>query len=96
MTNHELLKLAQKRAKAKLGFYIHATVYSLVTVFQTGVNSFTTPDMMWSIFPVLGWSLGFAAHYAGVFVLSEWRVKALLVEDELYRLEELRAASRKG
>jgi hypothetical protein len=92
MTNQELLKLAQKRAKAKLGFYIHATVYVCVTVLQVGINSFTTPDVMWSIFPALGWGLGLAGHYAGVFVLSEWRIKDWLVEEEMYHLRETRAS----
>jgi 2TM domain len=94
MTSQETLKLAKKRAEAKLGFYIHATVFVVVTVFQIGVHSFTTPDVMGSIFPSLGWGLGLAGHYVGVFVLSEWRIKEWLVEEEVYRLQELRADTR--
>lgn len=94
MTNQELYKVAQKRAKAKLGFYIHATVYILVTVFQIGINSFTTPDVMGSIFPALGWGVGLTAHYIAVFVLADWRIKEFLIEDEMMRLQEIRSASR--
>jgi 2TM domain len=95
MTNQELYKVAQKRAKAKLGFYIHATVYVLVTVFQIGINSFTTPAVMWSIFPALGWGLGLTAHYLAVFILADWRMKEFLIEDEVARLQEIQAVSRR-
>jgi hypothetical protein len=94
MTNQELYKVAKKRAKAKLGFYIHATVYVLVTVVQVGINSFTTPDVMWSIFPALGWGVGLTAHYLGVFVLADWRIKEFLIEEEMVRLQEMQAMPR--
>lgn len=89
MTNQDLYKVAEKRAKAKLGFYIHATVYVLVTVFQIGINSFTTPDEVWSIFPALGWGIGLTAHYWGVFVFADWRIKEFLIEDEMVRLKQM-------
>jgi 2TM domain len=89
-TTNDPYEIATRRAKAKLGFYIHATVYVFVTVLQIGINSFTTPAVMWSVFPTLGWGLGLAGHYVGVFILGEWRIKEWLVEEELYRLEELR------
>mgnify|MGYP002779629124 FL=1 len=89
MTNQDLYKVAEKRAKAKLGFYIHATVYVLVTVFQIGINSFTTPDEMWSIFPALGWGVGVTAHYLGVFVFADWQIKEFLIEDEMVRLKQM-------
>jgi uncharacterized Tic20 family protein len=94
MTKQELYEVAEKRAKAKLGFYIHATVYVLVTVLQVGINSFTTPDVMWSIFPALGWGVGLTAHYLAVFVLADWRMKEFLIEDEMARLQEMQTGSR--
>jgi hypothetical protein len=94
MTNQDLHKVAEKRAKAKLGFYIHATVYVLVTVLQIGINSFTTPDEMWSISPALGWGLGLTAHYLGVFVLTDWRLKEMLIEDEIVRLQQMQEEAR--
>ena len=89
MTNQDLYKVAEKRAKAKLGFYIHATVYVFVTVFQVGIHSFTTPDEMWSIFPALGWGVGVTAHYLGVFVFADWQIKEFLIEDEMVRLKQM-------
>jgi predicted membrane channel-forming protein YqfA (hemolysin III family) len=94
MTNQDLYKIAEKRAKAKLGFYIHATVYVLVTVSQIGINSFTTPDEMWSIFPALGWGVGVTAHYLGVFVLADWRIREFLIEDEMVRLKHMQEDAR--
>ncbi len=92
MTNQDLLKLAKKRAGAKLGFYIHATVFVIVNVFQVGINSFTKPE--WSILPTLGWGLGLTIHYLFVFVLADWNIKEWLVEDELAKLEERQPITR--
>ncbi len=93
MSNQELYTVAEKRAKAKLGFYIHATVFVFFTIFHIGINSFTTPDVMKSIFPALGWGLGLAIHYLVVFVLADLSIKEFLIEDEIARLREIRSTS---
>ncbi len=67
MNDTELHNRAVKQAKAKLGWYIHATVFVLVNLFQVGINIFTAPQVPWSIFPVLGWGLGLGIHGLVVF-----------------------------
>ena len=80
-----LYKAAEKRAKAKLGFYIHATVFVFVNAMQFGINLFTTPWVFWSFFPLMSWGLGLAIHGLVVwFKTSDWREQ--MIEDELERL----------
>ncbi len=58
--------LARKRAKAKLGWYIHATVYLLVNLFLAFVA--TRHAQGWAAFPALGWGLGLLIHGAAVWL----------------------------
>ncbi|MDP1567260.1 MAG: 2TM domain-containing protein [Polaromonas sp.] len=63
-----LEQLARKRASAKLGWYIHATVYLLVNLLLVALSA--SSGRHWAIFPLLGWGLGLAVHGAVVFLLT--------------------------
>jgi 2TM domain len=54
--------LARKRAGAKLGWLIHASVYTVVNLFLVLIAAST--GKAWAIFPLLGWGLGLAIHAA--------------------------------
>ena len=60
--------LARKRAGAKLGWYIHATVYLLVNLLLVALS--LASGRHWAVFPLLGWGLGLAVHGAVVFLLT--------------------------
>jgi hypothetical protein len=61
----ELERLARQRAKARLGWYGHATVYATVI---TGLALMGWwQGRLWPIAPALGWGLGLAIHGARVF-----------------------------
>lgn len=65
MTEDKLRKLARKRAKAKIGFYIHLVVYVVVNAFLFLLWYFMTPDITgipWFIYPLVGWGIGLVAH----------------------------------
>ncbi|MEO8247918.1 MAG: 2TM domain-containing protein [Burkholderiales bacterium] len=68
----EIDRLARKRAGAKMGWYIHATVYVLVNVFLflLAMNGHRAGRLPWSIYPALGWGLGLAIHGLVVFGFS--------------------------
>ena len=68
----EIDRLARRRAGAKLGWYIHATVYVLVNafLFWLAMNGRSAGRLPWSIYPALGWGLGLAIHGAVVFGLG--------------------------
>ncbi|OGB15579.1 MAG: hypothetical protein A2W72_24905 [Burkholderiales bacterium RIFCSPLOWO2_12_67_14] len=88
----EIELLARRRAGAKLGWYIHATVYLLVNLcwfmlWQFGPE-FGLGARRWSIFPVLGWGLGLALHGVSVFVLGNGSgLRERLVQKERERLQ---------
>jgi hypothetical protein len=68
MDSQEIDRLARKRAGAKMGFIVHATVYVLVNLmlaamaFSMGRN--------WAVFPAVGWGFGLAMHGIVVFMVT--------------------------
>lgn len=67
----DLERLARKRAGAKLGWYMHATVYVLVNAGLWAFSSAGFGHRHWSLGPVLGWGLGLVLHGVAVFVLGQ-------------------------
>jgi hypothetical protein len=61
----ELEKLARRRASAKLGFFTHAFVYTVVI---TGLSLLAfSQGRAWSLWPAAGWGFGLLMHGLGVF-----------------------------
>jgi multisubunit Na+/H+ antiporter MnhC subunit len=82
----DLERLAQRRASAKMGWFIHLAVYLLV---NAGLFILSTQFGMhrWSIFPAAGWGLGVLLHGVSVFVLGSGSgLRERLVERERERL----------
>ena len=80
-------RLARKRASAKLGWYVHATIYVVVNLGLLLASHHGLGHRPWSLFPALGWGLGLLLHGAAVFLLgqgSSWRES--LVERERERI----------
>jgi 2TM domain len=63
-----LERRARRRAGAKMGWYIHATVYLLVNIFL--VLLATSRGQSWAMYPLLGWGLGLLIHGAVVFFVA--------------------------
>ena len=63
-----LEQLARKRASAKLGWYIHASVYVAVNLLLAALSA--TSGRHWAVFPAVGWGIGLAMHGAVVFLLT--------------------------
>ncbi|MDX1386454.1 MAG: 2TM domain-containing protein [bacterium] len=70
MENQEVYQKAKKRVEAKLGFYIHLTVYLIVNIGLIIVNFITSPQYLWFWWPLIGWGIGVFFHGMGVFVFS--------------------------
>jgi hypothetical protein len=64
----DLERTARRRASAKLGWYIHATVFVLVNLMLAALAA--SSGRNWAIFPAFGWGLGLAIHGVVVFVLT--------------------------
>jgi hypothetical protein len=66
--NREIERLARKRAGAKMGWYIHATVYVAVNLLLIMLS--TMSGRHWAVFPVFGWGIGLAVHGLVVFIVT--------------------------
>ena len=87
MTPEEIDRLARKRAGAKMGWYIHATVFALVNLFLFAASDFAFGHRNWSLKPLLGWGLGLALHGVSVWFLSAGSgLRERLVQNERERL----------
>jgi 2TM domain len=91
LSPEEIERLARRRAGAKLGWYVHATVYVLVNLMLFALSSHGLGHRGWSLFPLLGWGLGLALHGVSVFMLGDLRER--LVERERERLRRAQDGS---
>ncbi len=58
------------------GFYAHLASYVGVNALLVGINLFTSPDVFWAIWPILGWGVKVAIHAVAVFGVpgrADWR-----------------------
>ena len=88
LTPDEIDALAKKRAGAKMGWYIHATVYVLVNVFLFAVSRYGLGTRNWSVAPLLGWGLGLALHGISVwFVGAGSNLRQRMVQREREQIQ---------
>lgn len=88
LSPEQIEHLARRRAGAKMGWYVHATVYVLVNVLLLAISQHGFGHRPWSVFPVLGWGLGLALHGLSVFVLGKGgTLRERMVDRERERLQ---------
>jgi len=63
-----LEKLARRRASAKMGWYIHATVFIIVNLLLAGLSAMS--ERHWAMFPAFGWGIGLVIHGFVVFIVT--------------------------
>lgn len=83
--NEDLKRIARRRVNARIGLYIHATVYVVVNGFLALVQSQSTPQHAWALWPAAGWGLGLAIH-AAVVLLAASGVRERMEAEELRKL----------
>jgi len=84
--SEDLKRIARRRAGAKLGLYIHATVYVSVNAFLALMQAQTTPHIHWNLWPLAAWGLGLAIH-AAVVLLAGSGLREKMEAEELKKLE---------
>jgi hypothetical protein len=85
----DIERLARRRAGAKLGWFIHATVYVCVNALLMAIS--LTSGKPWAIFPLMGWGLGLAIHGAVVWLGSPGSaLHERLLQNERQRLSTQR------
>ena len=67
MQDHDIDRIARRRAGAKLGFAIHAFVYLAVNLLLAVLA--LSSGRNWAVFPAAGWGLGLAIHGFVVFAM---------------------------
>lgn len=91
MSRDAFERLAQRRAHAKLGWYVHAAVFVLVNAALLGMSRYGFGSRPWSVYPLLGWGLGLALHGVSVFALGAGSgLRERLVQKERERLQRER------
>lgn len=70
LSTEEIEALAQRRANAKLGWYVHAIVFVLVNALLFALSRHGFGTRPWSVYPLLGWGLGLTLHGVSVFLLG--------------------------
>lgn len=84
MDDQEAYKIAKKRVEAKLGFYIHLTVYVVINLMLMIINFTTSSNYLWFKWPLIGWGIGVFFHGLGTFVFSGGSaIKEWLIEREM-------------
>lgn len=84
--------LARRRARAKLGWMIHAAVYVSVNVLLAGLAAHQGKG--WAVYPALGWGMGLLVHGVAVWLRSPFGgLYAVLLERERQGLKRSRATS---
>lgn len=86
-------KLARRRAKAKMGWFAHATAFTVVNLALITLSLLTGGT--WAIYPLLGWGLGLAMHGVSVWALPQGgQLMERMVEKERAKLAGGTRASR--
>uniref|UniRef100_UPI002FC7EE0A 2TM domain-containing protein n=1 Tax=Ramlibacter sp. TaxID=1917967 RepID=UPI002FC7EE0A len=62
LSEDDIERIARKRAGAKLGWYLHATVFVVVNLGMIALSSFGFTRRPWTMAPVLGWGAGLVLH----------------------------------
>jgi hypothetical protein len=87
MDRNEMERLAHRRAKRKMGFIIHATVFVLVNAVLFAINRQFTPQHAWSFWPLGGWAIALAIHGLVVYGFGPGgSISKQLYEAELRKL----------
>lgn len=88
LSPEELERLARKRANAKIGWFIHASIFALMNLFLFAMSNQGFGSKPWSFKPMLGWGFGLVLHGLSVWFLgngSDWRER--MVQRERERLQ---------
>ena len=84
----DLERLAQRRAGAKLGWYVHAAFFVAVNALVFAMSRYGFGNRPWSVFPFIGWGVGLAFHGVAVFVLGSGSgLRERMVQKERERLQ---------
>jgi len=56
-------------------FKIHLVIYVFVNAVMASINLMYSPQVLWSVYPLIGWGIGLIAHYLTSVKWIEKRIK---------------------
>ena len=84
MENQEAYQRAKKKVEARIGFYIHLSVYIAVGIFLLLLNLSRSSQYLWAKWPLIGWGIGVFFHGLSVFFPSgKSSIKEQMIEKEM-------------
>ena len=85
LSDQDIERIARRSARARLGWYIHGSVYLAVMTLLAVLSALG--GKTWAVYPAMGWGLGLAIHGLVVFFLTDGRgAYERLVDRERERL----------
>ena len=85
MDMNDIEQLARRRAKGKIGWFIHAAAYVTVNLLLVALSF--SGGHRWAIYPALGWGVGLVLHGASVWLFAPGsNVLERMIERERARL----------
>lgn len=86
MENQDVYQRAKHRVEAKIGFFIHMTVYIVINLLLIIINLATSAGHIWFKWPLIGWGIGLIFHAVGVFFSTEgMKIKERLIAKEMQK-----------
>ena len=52
-----------RKEELKRGFFVHLVVYIIVNVMLIAINLIYSPQIIWFLYPLIGWGIGISMHY---------------------------------
>lgn len=56
-------------------FKVHLVVYVFVNAVMASINLMYSPEVLWFVYPLIGWGIGLIAHYLTSVKWIEKRIK---------------------
>jgi hypothetical protein len=84
MKNQVTYQKAKKRVEAKIGYYIHLSIYIAVNILLIIINLSTSPGYYWFKWPLMGWGIAIFFHALSIFKPSgKSTIKEQMIEKEM-------------
>jgi hypothetical protein len=86
MDNNQGYQSAKKRVEAKMGIYIHLSVYVAVILLLVAINFLSSSRTIWFQWPMLGWGFAVVLHALAVFIFpNRFTVSEKMIEKAMNR-----------
>ncbi len=91
MENRKAYQQAKKKVEARVGLYIHFSVYIAVSLLLITINLNTSPQNLWFRFPVIAMGIGVLINAASNYASPKFsEYKKVMVEKEMSKTRSIK------